>query len=101
MAPSQKDSSKMEAKNVTGGTAGGNTKGTVKWFNEMKGYGFIEEGDKSHFMHANDITGGTPMEGDTVWFDPVVSEKDASKTAAKNVVGGSGYPLGGGGKGYG
>eukprot|EP00930_Biecheleria_cincta_P102939 TRINITY_DN947_c0_g1_i3.p1 TRINITY_DN947_c0_g1~~TRINITY_DN947_c0_g1_i3.p1 ORF type:complete len:213 (-),score=58.00 TRINITY_DN947_c0_g1_i3:222-806(-) len=100
--PSKKDPSKMEAKNVTGGTAGGNTEGTVKWFNEMKGYGFIETDGQSHFMHANDISGGTPMEGDKVWFDIVPGEKDPSKTAAKNVVGGTGYPMGkGGGKGWG
>eukprot|EP00930_Biecheleria_cincta_P055716 TRINITY_DN41_c0_g1_i3.p1 TRINITY_DN41_c0_g1~~TRINITY_DN41_c0_g1_i3.p1 ORF type:complete len:188 (+),score=53.35 TRINITY_DN41_c0_g1_i3:72-635(+) len=101
LAPSKKDPSKMEAKNVSGGTAGGNTQGTVKWFNEMKGYGFIELDGQSHFMHANDITGGTPMEGDLVWFDIVPSEKDPAKTAAKNVVGGTGYPMGKGGWGKG
>eukprot|EP00931_Biecheleriopsis_adriatica_P017133 TRINITY_DN1238_c0_g1_i1.p1 TRINITY_DN1238_c0_g1~~TRINITY_DN1238_c0_g1_i1.p1 ORF type:complete len:204 (-),score=58.26 TRINITY_DN1238_c0_g1_i1:62-628(-) len=102
IAPSQKDPSKMEAKKVTGGTAGGSTKGTVKWYSEAKGYGFIDVGEQSHFMHANDITGGTPMEGDTVWFDIGPSEKDPSKTAAKNVAGGSGYPMGKGwGKGFG
>eukprot|EP00930_Biecheleria_cincta_P102938 TRINITY_DN947_c0_g1_i1.p1 TRINITY_DN947_c0_g1~~TRINITY_DN947_c0_g1_i1.p1 ORF type:complete len:198 (-),score=64.69 TRINITY_DN947_c0_g1_i1:305-850(-) len=102
MEPSKKDPSKMEARSVTGGTAGGNTQGTVKWFNEMKGYGFINTDDgQSHFMHANDISGGTPQEGDKVWFDIVPGEKDASKTAAKNVVGGTGYPMGGKGKGWG
>ena len=35
----------------------------------------------------------------TLRFDVVNSEKDPAKTAAKNVVGGSGYPMGGGGKG--
>ncbi|CAE8635580.1 unnamed protein product, partial [Polarella glacialis] len=94
IAPSKKDPSKMEAKNVTGGTAGGNTVGTVKFFNEAKGYGFIEDDGVSHFLHATDISGGTPMEGDKVWFDIVPSEKDPAKTAAKNVVGGSGYPMG-------
>ncbi|MFL2998809.1 MAG: cold-shock protein [Candidatus Neomarinimicrobiota bacterium] len=30
--------------------------GTVKWFNNSKGYGFIEsEGDKDHFVHMNEI----------------------------------------------
>eukprot|EP00930_Biecheleria_cincta_P055721 TRINITY_DN41_c0_g2_i1.p1 TRINITY_DN41_c0_g2~~TRINITY_DN41_c0_g2_i1.p1 ORF type:complete len:192 (+),score=50.89 TRINITY_DN41_c0_g2_i1:67-576(+) len=102
IGPSPKDPSKMEAKNVTGGTAGGDTQGTVKWFNEAKGYGFIEKDGESHFMHANDISGGTPQEGDLVWFDIETSEKDPSKTCAKNVVGGTGYPMGKGwGKGYG
>jgi cold shock protein len=30
--------------------------GTVKWFNETKGYGFIEqEGDKDVFVHYSEI----------------------------------------------
>jgi cold shock protein len=30
--------------------------GTVKWFNNTKGYGFIEcEGEKDLFVHMNDI----------------------------------------------
>eukprot|EP00931_Biecheleriopsis_adriatica_P121014 TRINITY_DN960_c0_g1_i5.p1 TRINITY_DN960_c0_g1~~TRINITY_DN960_c0_g1_i5.p1 ORF type:complete len:174 (-),score=52.14 TRINITY_DN960_c0_g1_i5:212-733(-) len=98
---STKKPGQMEAKNVTGGTLGGSTQGTVKWYNEGKGYGFIEIGDQSYFMHYSDITGGTPKEGDSVWFDPVPSEKDPSKMAAKNVVGGTGWAIGskGGGKG--
>jgi len=105
--PSKKDPTKMEATNVTGGTSGGASEGKVKFFNVHKGYGFIEqEGDVSHFVHANDVTGGTPVEGDTVWFDIIPSEKDPSKTAAKNVAGGTGYFMGdekgkGSGKGYG
>jgi len=96
VAASTKDPSKMEAKNVTGGTSGGDTEGKVKWYNERKGYGFVEVGEATHFMHANDISGGTPMEGDTVWFDVVPSEKDPAKTCAKDVVGGTGYPMGSG-----
>ncbi len=30
--------------------------GTVKWFNNSKGYGFIEcEGEKDYFVHMNEI----------------------------------------------
>jgi len=101
IAPNAKDPSKMEAKNVTGGTAGGSTQGIVKWYHEQKGYGFVDAGEVSHFMHANDISGGTPKEGDSVWFDIVPSEKDSSKTQAKNVVGGTGYAMGSNAKGYG
>eukprot|EP00930_Biecheleria_cincta_P005175 TRINITY_DN10608_c0_g1_i2.p1 TRINITY_DN10608_c0_g1~~TRINITY_DN10608_c0_g1_i2.p1 ORF type:complete len:175 (-),score=38.08 TRINITY_DN10608_c0_g1_i2:104-628(-) len=106
-SPSAKKPGSMEAKNVTGGTAGGNTQGTCKWFNEMKGYGFIdvpvEGGDsQSYFMHFSDISGGTPMEGDKLWFDIAPDEKNPAKMCAKDVVGGSGWPMGsGGGKGWG
>lgn len=33
--------------------------GTVKWFNDAKGYGFItpSDGSKDVFAHANEITG--------------------------------------------
>jgi CspA family cold shock protein len=45
--------------------------GTVKWFNESKGYGFIQrEGEKDLFVHVTAIVGGqqTLQEGQTVSF---------------------------------
>lgn len=48
--------------------------GTVKWFNESKGFGFITNGDGSDdvFVHYSSIEGNgfkTLGEGDKVSFD--------------------------------
>ncbi len=54
-------------------------KGKVKWFNESKGFGFIEqEGGKDVFVHYTAIqTSGfkTLTEGDVVEFDVVDGPK--------------------------
>ena len=62
-------------------------KGTVKWFNDSKGYGFIEppEGDDV-FVHFSAIVGDgfrTLAEGDEVEFE--VQESDRGLQAA-NVI---------------
>lgn len=48
------------------------TKGTVKWFNEAKGFGFIsQESGPDVFVHFSAITGSgfkTLMEGQQVEF---------------------------------
>jgi len=49
------------------------TRGTVKWFNESKGFGFItpEDGSKDVFVHFSAIMGDgfrTLAEGQTVSF---------------------------------
>lgn len=53
--------------------------GKVKWFNETKGYGFIEyEGGKDVFVHFSAITGEgyrTLPEGAKVEFDIVQDAK--------------------------
>ena len=48
--------------------------GTVKWFNDAKGYGFIspEEGSKDLFVHFSNISGSgfrTLVEGTKVEFE--------------------------------
>ena len=61
--------------------------GTVKWFNESKGYGFIvRERGADVFVHHRDLAGEgfkTLAEGDRVSFDVVEGPKGLQ---AKNVV---------------
>jgi CspA family cold shock protein len=64
------------------------TKGTVKWFNEQKGFGFItpEDGSKDCFVHHTAIQAEgfkTLAEGAMVEFDVVDGAKGP---AAENVV---------------
>ena len=64
------------------------TKGTVKWFNDQKGFGFItpEDGSKDCFVHHSAIQAEglkTLAEGAEVEFDVVQGEKGP---AAENVV---------------
>jgi cold shock CspA family protein len=63
-------------------------KGTVKWFNEEKGFGFItrDDGQKDVFCHHSAIQGTgrkTLAEGAKVEFDVVQGQKGP---AAENVV---------------
>lgn len=52
--------------------------GTVKWFNEGKGYGFITptDGGKDLFAHMKEIVDGTPLsEGQKVQFEVTQGQK--------------------------
>ncbi|MDD5937850.1 MAG: cold-shock protein [Clostridiales bacterium] len=65
--------------------------GTVKWFNEEKGYGFISNDDGSGdvFVHFSAIQGTgfrTLAEGQKVTYDTEPDPKDTGKMRAINVV---------------
>ncbi|MAF26911.1 MAG: cold shock domain-containing protein [Gemmatimonadota bacterium] len=64
------------------------TTGTVKWFSDEKGFGFLSRGDgeKDVFCHHSAIQGEgfkTLQEGQQVEFDVVEGQKGP---AAENVV---------------
>jgi cold shock protein len=59
-------------------------KGTVKWFSEEKGYGFIEpdEGEEEVFVHYTDVEGEgfrSLMEGEQVSYESAMSRRGARR----------------------
>ena len=58
--------------------------GTVKFFNNAKGFGFItpESGDKDIFVHSNNLIDNI-TEGDKVSFDVESTEKGPSAINVK------------------
>lgn len=64
--------------------------GTVKWFNEGKGFGFISNDDGSGdvFVHFSSIQGNgfrTLQENQKVTYDVETDPKDRNKLRAVNV----------------
>jgi len=64
-------------------------KGTVKWFNSQKGFGFIqpENGDKDVFVHISAVerAGMSGLnEGQKVSFD-LVADRRSGKSSAENL----------------
>ena len=64
------------------------TTGTVKWFNDSKGFGFLtrDDGEKDVFVHHSAIQGQgfkSLMEGQRVEFEVVQGQKGP---AAENVA---------------
>lgn len=65
-------------------------KGTVKWFNEEKGFGFIsnDAGGEDVFVHFSAIQSAgfrTLTEGQKVTFDIEQDTRNAGRTRAVNV----------------
>lgn len=65
------------------------TNGTVKWFNNQKGFGFIqpETGGSDVFVHISAVERAgmsTLNEGQKVSFD-VVADRRTGKSAAENL----------------
>ena len=59
--------------------------GTVKWFNDAKGFGFItpESGEKDVFVHFSSIQAGgfkSLVEGQSVSFDITSGDKGPQAT---------------------
>ena len=53
-------------------------RGTVKWFNERKGFGFIESEGKDYFVHFSAIMGSgfkSLKDGAAVTFKPSQGQK--------------------------
>jgi cold shock protein len=65
------------------------TKGTVKWFNAQKGFGFIqpEDGSKDVFVHISAVERAglyELKEGQKVTFE-VVANRKTGKSSAENL----------------
>ncbi len=82
------------------------TTGTVKWFNETKGFGFIapEDGGGDVFVHISAVERSGLLglnEGDTVSFE-IEQDRRSGKASATNIkvlAAGAPAPRGGGGGG--
>jgi CspA family cold shock protein len=61
-------------------------KGTVKWFNSQKGFGFIqpESGNKDVFVHISAVERAGMSTLNEVTFD-IVADRRNGKSAAENL----------------
>ena len=66
------------------------TRGTVKWFNDQKGFGFItpDDGSKDVFVHHSAIQGGgfkSLAENDAVNFETEQGQKGPRATNVEKI----------------
>ena len=63
--------------------------GTVKWFNNSKGWGFIDAGDGTEvFVHYSDVEGDgfrALFAGDTVEFERTAGPKGAKALQVRKI----------------
>jgi len=64
--------------------------GIVKWFNEKKGFGFVQSGGKDYFIHFKEIRDDgfkTLKEGEKVTFEAATSPKGpVAKSLMRDLV---------------
>ena len=65
-------------------------KGTVKWFNDQKGFGFVQpdDGSKDVFVHISAVESAglsTLKEGQKISFE-IVTDKKTGKSSAGNLT---------------
>ena len=64
--------------------------GTVKWFNDQRGYGFVQpdDGSKDVFVHISAVEGAglrSLKEGQKISFE-IVTDKRTGKSSAGNLT---------------